>query len=131
MMVLLSNLIPENERTEIKYNRASIIVHDFMELVNNDSGIHRSVSYYADKLCYSAKYLSSIVKQSTGQTPIQIISQHTIKQIKYKLRNSDLSIKELADYFDFPNPSFFGKFVKTHLGTSPMQYRLLAAKESE
>jgi AraC-like DNA-binding protein len=48
-----------------------------------------------------------------------------MEQIKFQLNHSDMSMKELADYFDFANPSFFGKFVKQHLGMSPMQYRAL------
>ena len=92
-------------------------------MVNADDGSHRSVAYYADKLCYSAKYLSSTVKQVTGKSPLQIINEHAIKQIKYKLKHSEMSMKEMADYFDFTNPSFFGKFVKGHTGMSPMQYR--------
>ena len=37
--------------------------------------------------------------------------------------HSDKSIKELAIEFDFPNPSFFGKYVKAKLGISPASYR--------
>ena len=33
-------------------------------------------------------------------------------------------MKNMADYCNFPNPSFFGKFVKKHTGLSPMQYKL-------
>ena len=32
-------------------------------------------------------------------------------------------IKEIAEEFNFPNQSFFGKYVKGHLGTSPIRYR--------
>ena len=98
-------------------------------MVNADDGSHRSVSYYADRLCYSAKYLSSIVKSITGESPLQIINKHAIKQIKYRLKHSNLSIKEIADSFDFANPSFFGKFVKTYTGMSPQQYRMYEEKE--
>ena len=105
-------------------NRSIIIARDFIQMVNADNGSHRSVSYYADRLFYSPKYLCTIVRQVTGKTPIQIINEHAIKEIKQKLKNSDLSIKEIADYFDFSNPSFFGKYVKNHLGISPLQYRL-------
>jgi AraC-like DNA-binding protein len=91
--------------------------------VNADNGSHRSVSYYANRLCYSAKYLSCVIKRTTGKNPLQIINEHTIKEIKFKLKHSDMSIKEIADFFNFPNPSFFGKFVKEHTGMTPLQYK--------
>lgn len=124
MMAALNKQIPEHERSDVNRNRSIIIVRDFIQMVNADNGSHRSVSYYADRLFYSPKYLCTIVRQVTGKTPIQIINEHAIKEIKQKLKNSDLSIKEIADYFDFSNPSFFGKYVKNHLGISPLQYRL-------
>ena len=125
MMVLLNQMIPKDyEAQTLDKNRAAVIARDFIELVNSDNGMHRTVSYYADRLCYSPKYLSATVKQITGKSPLQIINAHAIKQIKYKIKHSEMSMKELADYFEFTNPSFFGKFVKMHIGMSPMQYRI-------
>ena len=109
--------------------RSTIIARDFIQMVNADNGSHRSVSYYADRLFYSPKYLSSTIKEVTGKSPIQIINEHAVKEIKHKLKYTDMSIKEIADYFDFPNPSFFGKYVKTHLGMTPLQYRLTAEEK--
>lgn len=123
MMANLNKMVPDEKRKDINHNRAIVITRSFLELVNADDGSHRSVNYYADRLCYSPKYLSSIIKMVTGKTPLQIINENAIKQIKFKLRHSDISMKELADLFDFPNPSFFGKFVKIHIGMTPMQYR--------
>lgn len=104
-------------------NRASWIFRKFIELVMKDDGTHRTVTYYADKLCYSPKHLSTIVKQVCGRSPLKIINEHAIEKIKYQLQNTDKSMKELTDEFNFANPSFFGKFVKQHLGVSPQQYR--------
>ena len=105
-------------------NRSAHIFRRFMELVAADDGTHRSVSYYADKLCYAPKHLSTVIKQVSGVAPLAIINEHAIKCIKHELKHSDTSIKEVADRFDFVNPSFFGKFVKQHTGMSPLQLRL-------
>ena len=132
LMVLLNQMIPKDyEPQALDKNRAVIITRDFIELVNSDTGMHRTVSYYADRLCYSPKYLSATVKQITGKSPLQIINAHAIKQIKYKIKHSEMSMKELADYFEFTNPSFFGKFVKMHIGMSPMQYRMSSDETDE
>ena len=39
-----------------------------------------------------------------------------IEHIKYRLKRSDKSIKEIAEEFNFPNQSFFGKYVKDAFG---------------
>jgi AraC-like DNA-binding protein len=46
-----------------------------------------------------------------------------MKDIIRMLKYSDKSIKEIALELDFPNISFFGKYVKAHLGVSPKAYR--------
>jgi AraC family transcriptional activator of pobA len=39
------------------------------------------------------------------------------------LHFSDKSIKEISNNLNFPNISFFGKFVLTHLGDTPSKIR--------
>ena len=113
----------QEDLPDYRNDRSMHIFRKFIEKVAEDNGTHRTVAYYADLLCYSPKHLSCVIKRISGKTPISIIHEHAIKQIKYQLKHSDKSIKEVANYFDFTNPSFFGKFVKTHTGMSPMQFR--------
>ncbi len=115
---------PESRRA-IGGERKSVtlVFKNFMKELNKDDGRHRSVSYYADRLCYSPKYVSYAVKLVSGRTAMSWINEHAIGQIKYQLRNSDKSIKEIAEIFEFPNISFFGKYVKRNLGVSPLKYR--------
>ena len=39
------------------------------------------------------------------------------------LKQSDKSIKEIAEELRFPNQSFMGKFFKEHTGMSPSAFR--------
>ena len=55
IFAMLNEQIPHEERKNIQQNRGTFITRDFIHLVNADNGTHRSVSYYADKLCYSPK----------------------------------------------------------------------------
>lgn len=124
LLGVLHRTIPIHEDTpDFRYNRSAYIFRKFLEKVNEDDGSHRSVAYYADLLCYSPKHFSTVIKKISGRTPLSIINEHAMEQIKYQLKHSDMSIKEVADRFNFTNPSFFGKFVKAHTGMSPLQYR--------
>lgn len=51
------------------------------------------------------------------------INEAVLTDVRYQLKYSQKSIKEIADYLDFPNISFFGKFVRHHVGCSPKEYR--------
>lgn len=86
--------------------------------------LRHPVGYYADKLCITPKYLSSICKKQTGKTASDIIDEMTVNYIKQMLVSSEKSIKEIASETGFDNLSFFGKFVKRELGMSPRDYRL-------
>lgn len=81
------------------------------------------MEYYADKLHVTPKYLSSVCKSAGGKTASQFIDLAVLKDIEYLMKHSSKSIKEIAAELDFPNISFFGKYVKKHLGLSPKAYR--------
>ncbi|MBQ5408231.1 MAG: AraC family transcriptional regulator [Prevotella sp.] len=40
-----------------------------------------------------------------------------------QLHYSNKTVKEISTELDFPNLSFFGKFVWEHMGMSPTEYR--------
>lgn len=111
------------------YNRSVEIFRQFMKEVVEDNGVHRSLTYYADRLCYTPKYVSNIVKTATGRSALSWINEVAVEQIKFQLKNTNKSMKEIADEFEFPNQSFFGKYAKQHLGMSPARYREEARKE--
>lgn len=125
IITAINEVIPKGriklQKEEI--SQSTYIYRRFMDKVVSDNGTHRSVAYYADQLCYSPKYLSTIVKEVCGKSPLTIINDHAMKLIKHELKHSELSMKEIADRFEFSNASFFGKFVKAHLGMSPQEYR--------
>lgn len=104
-------------------NRSQYLFKRFIKEVTKDNGMHRSVSHYADILCYSPKYLSDAIKRASGHTALYWINDYAIKQITYQLKHTEKTIKEIAGDFHFPNQSSFGKYVKTHLGMSPICYR--------
>lgn len=123
MLAEIHSYAEKCENMEERMKQSSYLFKRFIGEVSKDGGQHRSVAYYADLLCYSPKYISSVIKQETGRTALDWINQYAIERIKYELKHSDKCIKEISEYFNFPNQSFFGKYVKAHLGMSPAKYR--------
>ena len=104
------------------------IFNRFLELIQSTEAKHNTVNYYASKLCISDKYLTMICKKNSGKTANAWIQEYTISAITNYLRNTGLSIKEISNRLGFPNSSFFGKYVRDHLGCSPMEYRQMQGK---
>lgn len=99
------------------------IFRRFLRLLAESEGKQRSVSEFASQLCVSPKYLSGICRTVEGKTAGEIVTLNTVGHIKRRLIYSDMSIKEISIELGFHNLSFFGKYVKKHLGASPNNYR--------
>lgn len=105
------------------YNSAENLFNQFINILSASYPKPRSVAFYADKLHVTSKYLSAICKKVSGNTASSLIEQYVMKDIQYLLKKTTKSIKEIVNELDFPSISFFGKYVKQHVGMSPKQYR--------
>ena len=95
----------------------------FLDLLHSTDMKRRTVEAYANELCISPKYLTTICKKNSGKTANEWITEHVLEDIRYYLKQTDLSMKQICDQLGFPNPSFFGKYVKDHFGMTPMEFR--------
>ncbi len=95
----------------------------FLELLQQSEIKHQPVEYFAQQLCITPKYLSIVCKRHSGKTAIDWITEYTLSDITYYLRSTSKSIKEISGILGFSNTSFFGKYVREHLHTSPLKYR--------
>lgn len=109
--------------TPLRLSRREEIFRRFIALVNEHSKQERSVNFYADKLCLTPHYLSTIIREASGQTVMQWINQSAVLEAKVLLKHSDLLIFQISDELNFPNPSFFSKFFKRMTGMTPAEYQ--------
>lgn len=98
-------------------------VREFLKLIHSHYITERHVSFYARKLCISTKYLSMIVKETTGRAPGQWIDHLVGIQAKSLLRYSGKNIQQVAYALNFPSQAAFGKFFKNHTGMTPSQFQ--------
>lgn len=106
-----------------QYNSADNLFISFLDILVNSYPKQRSVSYYAEKLFVTPKYLSAICKEISGETASDLITRYVKKDIENLLKQPNKTIKEIANELDFANLSFFGKYVKRIFGVSPKEYR--------
>lgn len=109
--------------TPARLSRQEELFRRFIALVNQHSKHERNVNFYADKLCLTPHYLSSVIRETSGQTVMQWINQAVILEAKVLLKHSDLLVFQISDELNFPNPSFFSKFFKRMTGMTPAEYQ--------
>ena len=121
---IMKRLHAEEENDEVQAsNRHKKLYELFIEQVEKYHTKERSVSFYADKLCITPKYLSKIIKKVSGLSAPDVITKYVILEAQHLLRHTDMSIKEISDQLNFPNQSFFYKYFKSHTGFTPNEYR--------
>ena len=99
------------------------IFQRFISLVNTYSKTERNVSFYADKLCLTPRYLNTVIRQASQQTVMDWINQSIILEAKVLLKHSNRLVYQISDELNFPNPSFFSKFFKRMTGMPPQEYQ--------
>ena len=132
LLELLSIMRLNSERMVVEGRQEEInpslhkkrIIDNFMRLVEQSDGRIRRVDDFATQLNVTPKYLSTILKEVMNRRPSTYIQLYTLKAIEHRLRFTDMTMQEIANDLNFPNPSFFGKYCKEHLGMTPLEYRM-------
>lgn len=104
-------------------SRQSDLFSRFTQLVHQHVREEREVAFYAEKLCISTRYLSTIARTVSGHTAKELIDHTALIEIQMLLRNTDLSVQEIAYQLHFPDQSYLGRFFRKHTGLSPTAYR--------
>ena len=104
-------------------NRNKVYFSAFMEELMKHYMQERSVGFYAERLHLTPKYLTTLLRTTTGRTASEWIDAYVILEAKNLLKYSSMNIQEIAYYLNFPNQSFFGRYFKEHTGMTPSAYR--------
>jgi len=108
------------------YNK---VVADFYQqldaFLNNENGLSElpSVTYFAEKANLSTNYFGDLIKHFTGTSPIDHIHEGIIQLAKNKLRQTKLSVSEIAYSLGFDYPTYFTRFFRKKTGISPKVFR--------
>ena len=111
------------ENASVATNRSRMIFDQFIKLVSQNYARHRNVGFYADKLCLTPKYLSKLIKDTSGRSAPEWINSYVVLEAKNLLKYSNAAIKEIVYTLNFPNQSVFYKFFKARTGQTPSEYR--------
>ena len=111
--------------SDLAYSSADNISRKFLEMVKENFRSQRQLQFYSDALCITPRYLSRVVKETTGSTAADWIERYVVLEARALLKSTDMTIQQISDYLNFPSQTFFGKYFKRRAGMSPKEYRRL------
>lgn len=109
--------------TNSNKSRLNQLFYRFVQLLENNHTSRRSVSWYAEEMAITPKYLTYICRQVTGKTPTDIINSIAIREIKQILLNTNDTVKEIAYNMNYASASSFCKYFRLQTGISPQAFR--------
>lgn len=116
---IIRSRMPNDFSASSDIRQEDLIFRKFLKLLNENDGRMHKVSDFADALFITPKYLSMLVKRVSGKSCLGWIHEFMIKEIQRELTYTNKTVSQISTDLGFPNVSFFSKFVRTHLGSSP------------
>lgn len=105
------------------YNRKTELYEEFTNLVIRNFKTNREVQFYAEQLCISPKYLTSVTSATSGYSAKQWIDDYVILELKVQLKSSGVSLQKIADEFHFSDLAYMSNYFKSKTGMSPSEFR--------
>lgn len=136
-----------NRLIELDINRINSVANIAVMLVehillNNllkpisDTHIQKSIEYISENInkpitvkdiCNSVNISKSVLYKSfqkhLNTSPNQYINEKKIAKAKDLIKNTEMPIKEIADFLGFSNTTYFYKLFKKVTGITPIQYK--------
>lgn len=103
--------------------KSNQLVRQIRQYVGNHMHERIRITDIADKLGFTADYLSSVFQKNEGLSLSVFIQKEKMNRSKELLLYSDLSIKEIAASLAFCSQSHFGECFQKEFGESPAKYR--------
>ncbi|MGB5820170.1 MAG: helix-turn-helix domain-containing protein [Saonia sp.] len=119
-------IVSKNQRTqdlEVIGRFKTLLEISFRPGKEYDENHPHKVQYYADALNLHPNHFNAIVKRITEQSASEHIYKHILSLATSQLKNTSLTIKEIAFNLYYEYPNHFGNFFKSHMNMTPSQYR--------
>ena len=121
MGLIFLHLMNNTAHLDFGNDQSSVVMQVISYIENNyKSG---SLTEIAAQLNLDIAQLSREIKSKTGQTYTQLTQQKRLDQAAYLLRNTKLSVFDVAQAVGYNNTTYFHKMFLEQFGLSPHKYR--------
>jgi two-component system response regulator YesN len=115
-------LTSESIIKENLFNTDDLII-DIVSYIEKNYANHITLEQLANVFYMNATYICTYFRKKTGIKLFDLLAYVRIDRAKYKLKNTENSIADIAEQCGFTDYRRFGKVFKLHTGYSPSEYR--------
>ena len=98
--------------------------HEVLRYIRENLGQNITVSSLCAQFHTNRTTLTRRIKDLTGLSPMQYVSEERLNQSRADLLFTLLSLSELAEKYGFSDENYYIRSFKKRFGTTPLQYRL-------
>jgi len=106
-----------------KDNRSLNCIAKAKEYIQNNLDKDLSLIMLAEMVYLNPSYFSILFKSKVGCNVSEYIKYERLKKAKQQLAETKLRINEIARNVGYQNAAYFGKFIKSETGMTPLEYR--------
>ncbi|MBR2067737.1 MAG: AraC family transcriptional regulator [Solobacterium sp.] len=124
--MILLNEIAETSKSAVHYEKKKIRDFYMREAINYiQANYNRDISIeeIADSSGLNRSYFSRIFKETFNQSPQKFLLQYRMNKASELLRQTQMSISDIATSVGYENQLHFSRAFKNTYGTSPSNYR--------
>ena len=107
----------------LKEDFGEYLVNSIIEYLSENVSRRVSIEDICLRMNYTRSYIFRQFKAVTGSSIMAYFTSLKIKEAKKLLRQTDMSVTEIAEALAFDSPNYFTKTFKRLTGNTPMQYR--------
>lgn len=124
ILILCTRIYKSQENLQDMPKDQIDIVREFNFLVEQHFKEKHSVSEYADLLNKSPKTLANLFGKTQEKTPLQVIQNRIMVEVRRLLRYTEIPISEVGYEVGFQDIQSFSRFFKKNEGIPPSEFRM-------
>lgn len=131
MSVWLRRQIALEEHVPAKRSAGERLSRDFVRLISQHYTSGVSMAFYAKELGVTPTHLTRVVKQATGKTAAELLTERVVYAARLLLGETGHPARNIAQHLGFGSAAYFTRFMQQHTGMTPTRLRKTATTAAQ
>ena len=112
----------EEPITSMRENYENDLFQSILDFLDQNIATHNQVNDLVEHFALSRSTLQNLFKKYLNMTPKNYINQVRLDRSKQMIRNTQMTLSQIADYLGYGSIQYFSRAFNQAFGMSPSQY---------